>query len=78
MSKVYRFDKSAHCSFRRMYEAPARLRELRADCILALSTESDIDRRLKLKKQLDDIENLLAKAERAFSALTMGGRSVYN
>ena len=78
MNKTYRFDKRAHCLFRRMAEAPKHLRELRDDCTIVISNASNPRQIEALKRQLDDIENLLGKAERAFSALTLGGECAYN
>jgi hypothetical protein len=55
-----------------MTEAPKLLRDLRDDCILALSEEESPTGKARLRTQLEEIEALLSRAEKAHSLLTTG------
>ena len=71
----YTYHKCARRRFRRMLEAPELLREVRDHCLLALTKETKADLKEQLKTQLEEVEELLARAEKAYSLLTSVARS---
>ena len=68
----YTYHKCARRRFRRMLEAPKLLRELRENCILALTNAKKNETREQLRTQLEEVEELLARADKAHSLLTTG------
>jgi hypothetical protein len=68
----YTYHKCARRRFRRMLEAPKLLQEVRENCILALTKETKADLKGQLRTQLEEVEALLTRAEKAHSLLTTG------
>ena len=71
----YTYHKCARRRYRRMLEAPKLLREVRENCILALTKETKADLKKQLRTQLEEVEELLARAEKAYSQLISTARS---